>query len=70
MAVRRAEVGGRDLWRVTADDALAAGEPDWSFQSDGGQSYLVDAETGKCVGVGLLNGDLLFEDAEGRAAPT
>jgi len=60
VSVRRAELDGRNLWRVAADDVPADGEPDWSFEFDGGQSYLVDAETGECVGVGLLNRDMLF----------
>ena len=64
VSVRRAELDGRNLWRVAADDEPADGEPDWSFEFDGGQSYLVDAETGECVGVGLLNGDMLFGAAK------
>jgi hypothetical protein len=52
------------VWRVTAEDAPADGEPDWSFEFDGGQSYLIDAETGECVGVSLLNGDMLFGTAK------
>lgn len=63
-SVERSEVAGQDVWRVTADDAPAEGEPDWSFEFDGGQSYLIDAETGECVGVGLLNGDMMFGAAK------
>lgn len=57
----RVVVEGHDCWRVTADDAPKLGES-WLDEElyDGGQSYLVDATTGKCIGVGLLNGYSLF----------
>ena len=56
MRVNRLIVAGHDCWRVTADDALSPSESDWSFEYDGGQSYLVETEGGQCIGVGLING--------------
>jgi len=51
----RVVVQGNDCWRVMADDAPRPGETWMDEEIDGGQSYLVDL-TGKCIGVGLLNG--------------
>ena len=53
-------VAGRDCWRVTADDAPRPGASWLDDEVDGSQSYLVDANTGECIGIGLLNGYSLF----------
>lgn len=58
--VDRVVVGGHECWRVRADDVPPPGEPDWFFEYDGGQSYLVDVDSGDCIGVGLINGHTLF----------
>lgn len=58
--IDRVVVGGHDCWRVSADDTPPPGEPDWYFEYDGGQSYLVEIDSGECIGVGLINGHTLF----------
>ncbi|MCC2976523.1 hypothetical protein LK533_07525 [Sphingomonas sp. PL-96] len=45
---------------MTADDAPIPGEPDWWYEFDGGQSYLIDAEHGECVGIGVVHSDVFF----------
>ncbi len=56
----RLVVRGHECWQVTADDVPPPGEPDWFFEYDGGQSYLIGIESGECIGVGLINGNMLF----------
>jgi hypothetical protein len=58
--VTRRTVSGRDVWSVRTDDAPAPGEPDWAIPYDGFTLYLIDIETGVCVGIGGAFGQRLF----------
>lgn len=56
----RVVVEGLDCWRVTADDALRPDQTWMDEEFDGGQSYLVDAFTGECIGTVAFGRYYLF----------
>lgn len=50
LLTERFVIEGIDCWRVSADDAPQPGDTWLDEEIDGGQSYLVDANTGECIG--------------------